>query len=77
MVLATSKIYGNYQTSIPKEIKKKCNINKDYVIEWDLTEDGHPIINFRKKRNFKNIIGAFHLDEKTNSVELKRRLYDD
>ena len=29
MVLATSKIYGNYQTSIPKEIRKRCNINKN------------------------------------------------
>ena len=33
MVLATSKIYGNYQTSIPKEIRKRCNIDKNYVIE--------------------------------------------
>lgn len=33
MVLAISKIYGNYQTSIPKEIRKKCNINKNYIIE--------------------------------------------
>ena len=75
MVLATSKIYGNYQTSIPKEIRKRCNIDKDYVIEWDLTEEGKPEINFRKKRDIKNLIGAFHLDEKTDSVELKRSLY--
>lgn len=75
MVLATSKIYGNYQTSIPKEIRKRCNIDKDYVIEWDLTEEGKPEINFRKKRNIENLIGAFHLEEETNSVELKRSLY--
>ncbi|OEC89011.1 MULTISPECIES: hypothetical protein [Methanosphaera] len=75
MVLATSKIYGNFQTSIPKEIRKQCNIDKDYIIEWDITEEGKPEINFRKKRNFKNLVGAFHLDEETNSVELKRRLY--
>ena len=68
-------LYGNYQTSIPKEIRKRCNINKDYVIEWDLSKDGKPEINFRKKRNIKNLIGAFHLEEKTNSVELKRSLY--
>lgn len=74
MVLATSKIYGNYQTSIPKEIRKKCNINKEYVIEWDIKE-GQPVINFRKRRNFKDLIGAFHLEEETNSVELKRSLH--
>ena len=76
MVLATSKIYGNYQTSIPKEIRKRCNIDKDYVIEWDLKEDGTPEINFRKKRDIRNLIGAFHLDEETDSVELKRSLYE-
>lgn len=75
MVLATSQIYGNYQTSIPKEIRKKCNIDKDYVIEWDIKE-GKPEINFRKRRNFKNLIGAFHLEEETDSVKLKRRLYE-
>lgn len=74
-IVATSKIYGNYQTSIPKEIRKKCNIDKDYVLEWSITEDGKPNINFRKKRNIKDLIGAFHLDEETNSVELKRSLY--
>ena len=76
MVLATSKIYGNYQTSIPKEIRKRCNIDKDYVIEWSLSETGKPEINFRKKRNLKNLIGAFHLEEETDSVELKRSLYE-
>lgn len=76
MVLATSKIYGNYQTSIPKEIRKKFNINnKEYVIEWDIKE-GKPEINFRKRRNIKDLIGAFHLEEETNSVELKRSLYE-
>lgn len=76
MVLATSKIYGNYQTSIPKEIRKKFNINnKEYIIEWDIKE-GKPEINFRKRRNIKDLIGAFHLEEETDSVELKRSLYE-
>lgn len=76
MVIATSKIYGNYQTSIPKEIRKKFNINnKEYVIEWDIKE-GKPEINFRKRRNIKDLIGAFHLEEETDSVELKRSLYE-
>ena len=76
MVIATSKIYGNYQTSIPKEIRKKYNINnKEYVIEWDIKE-GKPEINFRKRRNIKDLIGAFHLEEETDSVELKRSLYE-
>ena len=60
LILATSKIQSNYQTTIPKEIRK----------------NGNPEINFRKKRNFKNLAGAFKSDEKTNAVELKRSIYE-
>ncbi|MCI7428878.1 MAG: hypothetical protein MSS83_07195 [Methanobrevibacter sp.] len=74
MVLATSKLSDDFKTTIPKEIIKKCNIDKDYIIEWDLTDDGEPLISFRKKRDFKNIIGAFHLEEETDSAELKRSI---
>ena len=52
----------------------KNAIDKDYIIEWDLTDDGEPLISFRKKRDFKNIIGAFHLEEETDSAELKRSI---
>ncbi len=75
-VLATSKIYGNYQTSVPKEFRKLFDVDKDSVLEWGVDDDGKPTINFRKKRDFKDLIGAFNLDEETNSVELKRGLYE-
>ena len=32
--------------------------------------------NFRKKRSFKNLDGAFKSDERTNAIELKRSLYE-
>ena len=54
MVLATSKIYDDYQIDIPEEIIKRCKINKDYIIEWDLTEDDKPVINFRKKKDIND-----------------------
>lgn len=75
-VLATSKIYGNYQTSVPKEFRKLFDVDKDSVLEWGVDDDGKPTINFRKKRDFKDIIGAFSLDEETDSVDLKRSLYE-
>ena len=43
---------------------------------WAINENGNPEINFRKKRNFKDLVGAFKSDEKTNAVELKRSLYE-
>ena len=74
LILATSKIQSNYQTTIPKEIRKNYDIDNDTVVEWAINENGNPEINFR--RSFKNLAGAFKTDEKTNAVELKRSLYE-
>lgn len=76
LILATSKIQSNYQTTIPKEIRKNYDIDNDTIVEWAINENGNPEINFRKKRNFKDLVGAFKSDEKTNAVELKRSLYE-
>ena len=76
IVLATSKIQSNYQTTIPKEIRKNFQIDNDTVVEWAINERGRPEINFRRKRNIKDIVGAFSSDEPTNAVELKRSLYE-
>lgn len=76
LILATSKIQSNYQTTIPKEIRKNYDIDDDTVVEWAINENGNPEINFRKKRNFKDLVGAFKSDERTNAVELKRSLYE-
>lgn len=76
LILATSKIQSNYQTTIPKEIRKNYDIDNDTIVEWTINENGNPEINFRKKRSFKDLVGAFRTDEKTNAVELKRSLYE-
>ena len=60
LILATSKIQSNYQTTIPKEIRKNYDIDNDTVVE----------------RSFKNLDGAFKSDERTNAIELKRSLYE-
>ena len=75
LILATSKIQSNYQTTIPKEIRKNYDIDDDTIVEWSINNNGNPEINFRKKRNFKYLVGAFKSDERTNAVELKRSLY--
>ena len=74
LILATSKIQSNYQTTIPKEIRKNYDIDDETVVEWAINNNGNPEINFRKKRNFKDLVGAFKSDERTNAVELKRSL---
>ena len=76
LILATSKIQSNYQTTIPKEIRNNYVIDKDTVVGWAINDNGNPEIIFRKKSNFKDLVGAFKTEEKTNSVELKRSLYE-
>ena len=53
LILATSKIQSNYQTTIPKEIRKNYDIDNDTIVEWAINEKGNPEINFRKKETLK------------------------
>ena len=71
----TTKIYKNFQTAIPYEIRKKLDIDKNHVIDWSIDENGKPEIKFRKKKNWEDIEGKIKLDHKTNSVDLKKELY--
>ena len=75
MILGHTKIYKNFQTSIPKEVRETFGVNKDTVVEWGIDEDGNPKVNFRKKVKVEDIIGLIKTDEKTNSVKLKKELY--
>lgn len=75
-VLVNTKVYKNYQTTIPKEIRKKFNIDSNNtVVEWSINEKGKTELNFRRKRDIKELKGMIHLNEKTDSVTLKKSLY--
>lgn len=74
VILANSKIFGDYQTIIPEEFRKRFNIDENSILEWGISEKGEPTINFRRKIDFRDLVGAFHLDEETNSLDLKRSL---
>ena len=74
-VIATSKVQCNCQTTIPKEIRKNFHVDKYTILEWSINDNGKPEINFRRKRNFKELKGLIKLDYETNSTELKKELY--
>ena len=74
-VLATSKVQINYQTTIPKEIRKNFEVDNNTVIEWSINKKGKPELNFRRKRNLKELKGIIKLDYNTDSVQLKKELY--
>ena len=75
MMIANTKIYKNFQTSIPKEVREAFDINENTIVEWGITDDGQPEIKFRNKVNLNDIIGIVKTEEVTNSVELKKEVY--
>lgn len=74
MMIAHTKIYKNFQTSIPKEVRETFGVNKDTIVEWGIDDQGNPEVNFRKKVTIDDIIGLIKT-EPTNSVELKKEIY--
>ena len=78
LILATSKIQSNYQTTIPKEIRKNYDIDNDTVVEWAINDNGNPEINFRKQegcilftsgiQNQKNQRKSMILDQKEDAA---------
>lgn len=75
MLVANTKIYKNFQTSIPKEMREAFDINDETIVEWGITDDGQPEVNFRNKVNIDDIIGIVKTKEVTNSVELKKEVH--
>ena len=75
-VLANTKVYNNYQTAIPKEIREKFHIDKETVIEWGIDDKGEPQIKFRKKVTVDDVLGMMDDDGTESSVELKRSIYE-
>lgn len=69
-----SKVYKGAQVTIPSIFRKKYNVKKDDIVEWEDTKEGIKI-SFRKKRKFTDIKGIAKINEKTNAVELKKDLY--
>lgn len=75
-ILASTKLYKNFQTAIPKEFRQHFDIDEDTIIEWGIDENGNPQVNFRKKVTLDDVIGIIEDGEKVSSVELKRRVYE-
>ena len=62
-ILANSKIYKNFQTVIPKEVRKQFEVTDDTIIEWGKTTDGELQINFRKKVTLKDVDGMIKKED--------------
>ena len=72
-MMAKTSIYPKYQTTIPKEIRKKLDLKENHVIEWDINENGKVELTFRKKVTEKDIAGMIKEELPYDSVEIKKR----
>ena len=74
--METTKIYKNHQTLIPKKIREEYNITEESILTWEKLNDEEIKIKVRRKRNINELRGMVKLPYKTNSVELKRSMYE-
>jgi len=72
-MIAKTNIYPKYQTTIPKEIRKKLDLKENYVVEWDINKNGKVELTFRKKVTEKDIAGMIKKELPYDSVEIKKR----
>lgn len=74
--METTKMYKNHQTLIPKKIREEYNITEESILTWEKLNDEEIKIKVRRKRDITELDGLVKLPDKTNSLELKRSLYE-
>lgn len=76
-IIASTRLYKNYQLAIPKAIRNKMEDLdiEDTVIDWYINEDNDIVIRPRKKVCLKDVVGIIEDDDSRDAVELKRSLY--
>lgn len=70
--MITTNIYKGFQLHIPKEIRQKHNITEDDQVTWK-SEGDNIIINIKKQRSLKDLVGLATTENDFDSVELKKR----
>ena len=48
-MIAVTNVFGKNQTTIPKEIRNRLNLNGNMIIEWDINKDNDVVLRFKKK----------------------------
>ena len=62
-----TKISKGFKITIPSEIRKQLDITENDKIEWLVNENNEVVINVKKKKSLKDIIGIIS-DENMDSV---------
>ena len=75
-ILAISKMYKNFQTVIPKEVRKEYNITDNTIIEWIKKDNNELKVNFRKKVTLEDVAGMIKKeDDVEDDWDIDRGVY--
>ncbi|MDR0911975.1 MAG: hypothetical protein LBM96_05150 [Methanobrevibacter sp.] len=69
-----TNLYKGFQTVVPANIRKKLNLDLDYILEWNISDENKVEVEFRKKTNVNDLIGIFSSKEPTDAVDLQRKM---
>lgn len=69
-----TKVYKGKTLTIPKELRKKFDTEKNNIVIWDIKENGELILNFRKKREWEDIINIVEFEK--DSTDLLKEIYE-
>ena len=74
-ILASTKLYKNFQIVIPKEVRKEfneLNINNT-MIDWSINKDNEIVLVPRKKITTKDILGIINDNDEW---DIDREVYE-
>ncbi|KZX17207.1 AbrB/MazE/SpoVT family DNA-binding domain-containing protein [Methanobrevibacter filiformis] len=70
----TSKLYKGFQTTIPKNIRNKINLDLEHVLDWDVLENGEIRVTPRKSTDFMSMCGMFKSKGPADAVKSVRKM---
>ncbi len=68
-----SNLYKGFQTVVPASIRKKLDLDLNYVLEWDVVGEDRVEVFFRRKTRFMDLNGIVS-SGKRDSVKIQRKV---
>ena len=69
----SSKVYKGFQTVIPSKIRKELNIDVEDTLNWKI-EGECMVVKVNRQKSLKELEKfSIYVNEKTDSVDLKKR----
>ncbi len=72
IIMITTNIYKGFQLHIPKEIREKHGITEEDQVTWK-SEGDNIIINVKKQRSLRDLVGLATAEKEFDPVKLKKR----